>query len=175
MSGDVTIRPETPDDYAAIHEVNRSAFGRESEALLVDALRQSPDFIPELSLVAERDGRVVGHVLFSRIAIRTGRGSVPALGLAPMAVLPEHQRSGIGSMLVRHGLEACRRLGHRLVIVVGHPDYYPRFGFRPARPRGLEPPFDVPDAAFLLWEAVPTDPADIAGRLEFPPAFDSAW
>ncbi|NQT13772.1 MAG: N-acetyltransferase [Planctomycetes bacterium] len=172
---DLTVRPETPDDHRAVYQVNAAAFGRETEADLVEALRTSPGFIPELSLVAEVGGRVVGHVLFSRLTIRTRRGPLAALTLAPMAVLPEHQRQGIGSRLVREGLEACRRLGHPRVVVIGHPDFYPRFGFRPARARGLEPPCDLPPEAFLLWEADPEDVQAIAGTVEFPSVFDEAW
>ncbi len=170
--GDVIIRPERPDDYAAVHEVHVSAFGRVNEAQLVEAIRRSPGFLPKLSLVAEHDGSVVGHILFSRITIEAKSGPVTALALAPMAVRPECQKMGVGSRLVEEGLDRCRRLGHRLVVVVGHPDFYPRFAFRPARARGLEAPFDVPGEAFLLWEAAPEDPQDIAGRVQYPPAFD---
>src|SRR4030042_2066139 len=144
-----TIRPETAQDYAAIHEVNALAFGQEVEPRLVEALRPLPEFIPELSLVAVEAGRVVGHILFSPMFIETKDGAVPALALAVLAVRPELQNQGVGSQLVRDGLERCRSLGHRIVVVVGHPNYYPRFGFSPARARGLEAPFPVPDEAFL--------------------------
>jgi len=173
MTVGLIIRSETAGDYPAIHEVHASAFGQENEAVLVEELRGSPGYDAELSLVAERDGRVIGHILFSPIAIRTARDPTTALVLAPMAVLAEHQNAGVGSQLVRRGLDACRRLGHRLVVVVGHPEFYPRFGFRPTSRRGLRLPFDVPDEAFLLWEAVPDNPSEIAGMVEFPPAFDN--
>jgi len=173
MTVGLIIRSETPGDYPAIHQVHASAFGQENEAVLVEELRGSPGFDAELSLVAERDGRVIGHVLFSPIAIRTERDPTTALVLAPVAVLAGHQKSGVGSELVRHGLDACRRLGHRLVVVVGHPEFYPRFGFRPASRRGLTLPFDAPDDAFLLWQSAPNDPSDVAGMVEFPPAFDN--
>jgi putative acetyltransferase len=171
MTGSPAIRSEKPGDHAAIRRVHASAFGRETEARLVEELRASPGFDAALSLVAERDGRVIGHVLFSPIAIRTERGPIAALVLAPMAVLPEHQNAGVGSELARRGLEACRHRGHRLVVVVGHPGFYPRFGFRPASRRGLTLPFDCPDEAFLLWEAAPNGPSEIAGSVEFPAAF----
>ena len=167
----ITIRPETADDYAAIREVNLLAFGREVEARLVEALRQLPEFIPELSLVAVEAGRVVGHILFSPMVIETKEGAVPALTLAPLAVRPEFQNQGIGSELVRDGLERCRRLGHEIVVVVGHPEYYPRFGFSPARARGLEAPFPVPDEAFLALELVPGALDGVAGTVKFPPPF----
>ena len=171
---DCRIRPETTDDHAQVYEVNRLAFGCEEEAQLVEAMRRTPEHIPELSLVAEHGGRVIGHILFSPITIETADGPVPTLSLAPMAVRPESQRRGVGSALVRAGLEAARRLGHKSVIVLGHADYYPRFGFVPARPRGIAPPLDVPDEAFMLIELVPGALAGVHGTVRFPPAYDAA-
>jgi putative acetyltransferase len=168
----ITIRPETTEDYAAIHEVNLLAFGQEIESRLVEALRESPDFIPELSLVAIEGGQVVGHILFSPMVIETKDGAVPALTLAPLAVRPEFQNQGIGSQLVRRGIERCRTLGHRIVVVVGHPTYYPRFGFSPARARGLEAPFPVPDEAFMVLELAPGALDGVAGMIRFPPPFE---
>lgn len=166
------IRPETPEEYAAIHAVNALAFGREQEARLVDTLRQSPGFTPELSLVAVEAGQVVGHVLFSPIRIETESGDVPILSLAPVAVRPEAQNRGIGSQLIRHGLDECRRLGHTIVVLIGHPNYYPRFGFSPARAMGLEAPFPIPDEAFMALELVPGALAGVTGLVRYPPAFD---
>ena len=168
----ITIRPETAEDYAAIREVNLLAFGQEVEPRLVENLRRLPDFIPELSLVAIETGQVVGHILFSPMLIETKDGSVPALTLAPLAVRPEFQNQGIGSALVRDGLERCRSLGHKTVVVVGHPAYYPRFGFSPARARGLEAPFPVPDEAFMVLELVPGALDGVAGVVRFPPPFE---
>jgi len=170
----ITIRPETAEDYAAIREVNLLAFGQEIEPRLVEALRESPDFIPELSLVAIEGGQVVGHILFSPMVIETKDGAVPALTLAPLAVRPEFQNQGIGSQLVRRGIERCRTLGQRIVVVVGHPTYYPRFGFSPARARGLEAPFPVPDEAFMVLELAPGALDGVAGMVKYPPAFEEA-
>lgn len=167
-------RPETADDYAAVHQVNTLAFGREVEARLIEALRESPEFIPELSLVAVEDGRVVGHILFCPLVIETEDGAAPALALGVLAVRPELQKQGIGSQLVREGLERCRSLGHKIVVVIGHPAYYPRFGFSPARERGLEVPFPVPDDAFLVLELVPGALDGLAGTVRYPPAFGEA-
>lgn len=167
------IRPETPADIAAIHAVNRLAFdGREAEPGLVDAIRHSADFIPELSLVAVVDDRVVGHILFSRIRIETHAGHTPALSLAPMAVLPEYQNQGIGSALVRRGLEECRRLGHAIVIVLGHPDYYPRFGFSARLAQALECPYGDAGAAWMAIELRPGALDGVHGKVVYPPAFD---
>jgi len=135
-------------------------------------LRESDDFIYELSLVAVKEGRVVGHILFSPIAIETEIGLVRVLSLAPMAVLPEFQRQGIGSELVRYGLKECERFGHEVVVVIGHPEYYPRFGFSPARAKGLEAPFEVPDAAFMVLELKEGALEGIKGLIRLPPEFD---
>jgi putative acetyltransferase len=150
----MTIRPETREDYPAVHDLVRRAC-RENEARLVDMLRGLPEFVPALSLVAEMDGRVVGHILFTPTETTTG-GTV--LALAPVAVDPPFQRQGIGSALVLAGLAESRRLGYGAVIVVGHPDYYPGFGFSPAREKGFEAPFPVPDEAFMALEFRPGTP-----------------
>jgi putative acetyltransferase len=148
----ITIRPERTEDYTAIHEIHILAFGRENEARLVKKIRGRDDFVPDLSLVAVKKGEVVGHILFSRITIQSNAGSFPALALAPMAVHPKFQNRGIGSELVRQGLECCQNQGHEIVVVVGHPKYYPRLGFTPARAKGLKAPFAVPDKAFMVLE-----------------------
>jgi putative acetyltransferase len=165
----IAIRPETSADWPAIYDVNARAFGREGEARLVDAIRASASFLPELSLVAVDAACIVGHVLFSSIHIHTVERLVPVLALAPVAVLPERQNQGIGSALIRHGLEQCRRLGHGIVVVVGHPNYYPRFGFSSARAKGFDAPF--PDAAFMVQELVPGALDGVCGTVEYPPAF----
>jgi len=168
----ITIRPETAEDYAAIREVTLLAFEQEKEAQLVEDLRRLSDFIPELSLVAVRAEHVIGHILFSPMAIETEKGEVPALSLAPLSVRPECQNQGVGSQLVREGLKRCRSLGHEVVVVVGHPDYYPRFGFSSARAKRLEAPFEVPDEAFLVLELTPGALAGIAGVIKYPPPFN---
>jgi putative acetyltransferase len=172
------IRPEQPTDQARVAEIVRLAFGQENEARLVAALRELPGFDPLLSLVAVQDLELVGHILFTPVAIvRDDAAPIAALALAPFAVRPSHQRTGIGSQLVRAGLAACRRRSERLVIVVGHPDYYPRFGFRPARPFGLEVTIAVRDEAFMVCDLAQdvASPRDSArGMVQYPaPFFDN--
>jgi putative acetyltransferase len=161
------VRAETPEDREAIREVNRQAFGQEDEARLVDALRDGG--YARLSLVAEEGGRVVGHILFSDLPIVTPAGTLHGLALAPMAVLPAHHRQGIGSQLVCEGLRLCAEAGHRIVVVVGHPDYYPRFGFSAQRAERLKAPISGP--AFMALELVPGALADVTGEVCYPPPF----
>jgi putative acetyltransferase len=167
----ILTRPETAADHEAIWHVNRLAFGQEDEARLVDALR-SGGYL-RLSLVAEVDGRVVGHILFSDLPIFTEAGTVPALALAPMAVLPEFQNQCIGSALVRRGLDECRQKEHKIIVVVGHPHYYPRFGFSPALAANLESPFSAKDC-FMALELVPGTLDGVKGQVQYPPPF-GAW
>lgn len=150
-----------------IRQVNEAAFGSSDEANLVDALRA--DLVVLLSLVAELDGRVVGHILFSRMSIETPTGAVPAVALAPMAVLPPFQRQGIGGRLIRHGLDALRGLNERIVIVVGHATYYPRFGFSAEKARSLENPF--PPDVFMALELSPGALDRVGGPVRYPHAF----
>lgn len=168
----IVIRSERKEDAEAIHEVNRLAFGQEDEALLVQRIRNSSHFIPELSLVASQKGQIFGHVLFSLIDIEGQHGNRSVLSLAPMAVHPDFQNQGIGTKLVREGLKKCRQLGYAIVIVIGHPDYYPRFGFVPARQKGLKAPFPVPDEAFMVLELVPNALAGLKGTVKYPPEFE---
>jgi len=168
----IVIRSERKEDFDAIHEVNRLAFGQEDEAFLVQRIRNSSQFIPELSLVASKEGQIVGHILFSLIDIEGQHGNRSVLSLAPMAVHPDFQNQGIGSKLVREGLKKCQQLGYEIVIVIGHPNYYPRFGFAPARQKGLEASFPVPDEAFMVLELVPNSLTGLKGTVKYPPEFD---
>ncbi|MEW4529346.1 N-acetyltransferase [Maioricimonas sp. JC845] len=166
----LTIRPETSQDRAAVRHVNEAAFQSTAEPELVEDLHESGDVV--CALVAEVDGQVVGHILFSRQAIETTTGeSRPAVSLAPMAVLPEFQKQGIGSRLVREGLAACRNAGERIVTVLGHPAYYPRFGFAAELARRLDSPFDGGDA-WMALELVPGTLDDVAGTVRFAEPFN---
>jgi putative acetyltransferase len=144
------IRAEKSDDVEAVRRVNVAAFGRESEADLVDALRGVGS---TFSFVAVESGQIVGHVFFSPVEIAGAYADdLFMLGLAPVAVLPDHQRQGIGSLLIRHGLKECVRLGGSAVVVLGSPEYYPRFGFTKAKGKGLGCEYPVPDDAFMVLE-----------------------
>lgn len=162
------IRGEEAKDQSAVRTVNESAFGRLDEADLVDSLRREGAVI--FSLVAEMNEQVVGHILFSRMWIDSPGASLAAVALAPVAVLPGHQRKGIGETLIRGGLERLRDRGERIVLILGHPDYYRRFGFSAERARALESPF--PPEAFLAVELGANALGEIRGKVRYPAAFD---
>lgn len=164
------IRCERTDDIrerSAIRSINEAAFGRPDEVDLVDRLRSEGAVL--LSLVAEVEQRIIGHVLFSRMSIETGNGPVSAVALAPVAVLPDHQRRGIGEQLIRNALDLLRAQGERIVIVLGRPDYYSRFGFSSEKARSLESPF--PPEAFMAMELSPAALEGIRGKVKYPAAF----
>ena len=164
------IFQERPRDRAGVRAVEAAAFETGAEADLVDALRESAASI--LSLVAERDGAIVGHVLFSPVTLVGAAAPEPALlGLAPLAVAPGHQRAGVGSALVRAGLDWCRALDVEGVVVLGDPAYYSRFGFTPASDRGLRCEYDVPDGAFQCVELVAGALAGRGGLVRYHAAF----
>jgi putative acetyltransferase len=149
--------------------VNQEAFGQDLEADLVDTLRANGKVV--LSLVAELNGQVVGHILFTPVTIESANRTITVLGLAPMAVLPPYQRRGIGTGLVERALARLKTAGHRGVVVLGHPVYYPRFGFVPASTFGIRSEYDAPDAAFLALELIPDGLKDCAGLAKFQPEF----
>lgn len=165
----ITMRAEAPDDYALVRRVNELAFGQSNEAGLVDALREKAR--PYISLVAVMDGDIVGHIFFSPVTVEGEQETLTAMGLAPMSVLPDHQRRGIGSLLVREGLEECRRIGHEVVVVLGHPKFYPRFGFTPASSKGLRSEYDVPDDVFMVAELRPGALGGRRGLVKYNPEF----
>jgi len=168
----VSIRPETPKDADSIRYVNEQAFGQISEAAIVDKLRNRNALTA--SLVATKENEVVGHIAFSPVTIESEYSSFGAVALAPMAVLPSYQRKGIGSQLVRAGLEECRRLGHDIVVVLGHPDYYPRFGFVSAKQRGIDCEFEVPDEAWMILELEEGILGGRSGTVKYQPEFKEA-
>lgn len=162
------IRPEEPEDTVAVRAVNVAAFDTTAEADLVDTLRGNVE--PLVSLVAEADGSIVGHILFSPVTL-TDQPDFLLMGLGPMAVMPRHQRQGFGSALVRRGLERCAELGCDAVVVLGHPQYYPRFGFVPASKYGMSSQYDVPDDVFMLIELRPGSLRGASGKVSYDEAF----
>ncbi len=145
------IRQEYHDDADQIREVNEEAFNQPDEADLIDELRENGKVI--VSLVAEEDRAVVGQILFSEASI-DGHSEIKVAGLAPMAVLPEHQSQGIGTLLMREGLDECLSLGYDAVIVLGHTDYYPRFGFKAASEFSIRSEWEdeIQKDAFMVLE-----------------------
>jgi putative acetyltransferase len=162
------IRPETPPDFARVREINVAAFETPAEAGLVESLRVSAS--PVISLVAELGGTVVGHILFSPVTL-TGRPELRIMGLAPMAVDEKHRNAGIGSALVRAGLEECRKLGFEAAVVLGHPGFYPRFGFVPSASFGFASEYKVPAEVFMAQELVPGALKNASGIIRFHEAF----
>jgi putative acetyltransferase len=145
-----TIRFEIPEDISVIHQVNELAFGRVNEADLVDRLRREEAVI--LSLVAVQDEQVVGHILISPVTVQNDDSQWDAVALGPMAVLPRCQKQGVGSALIRAAFEELKKMGHFVVIVLGHPEYYPRLGFVPSRSLNIRWEIDVPDEVFMVAE-----------------------
>jgi putative acetyltransferase len=164
----VSIRAEREGDKDAIYGVHAAAFETSLEARLADALRERAR--PVVSLVAEADAGIVGHVLFSPVAL-TGRPSLRLMGLAPMSVVPSYQRQGIGSALVTEGLVGCRELGAGAVVVLGHPRYYPRFGFVPSSRFGISSEYDVAEDVFMVLELAPGCLCGATGTICYPEAF----
>ncbi len=166
----IEIRPERPEDSAQVFAVNAAAFETEDEARLVDAVRAAAE--PLISLVAVDGGAVVGHILFSPVSVEGEAPARRAIGLGPMAVAPEHQRRGIGSRLVRAGLDACRAIGEPVVFVLGHADYYPRFGFESAPARGLRYRGPEFDPHFFVAELAPGALDGWSGRIRYHDEFE---
>lgn len=164
------IRLERRDEAAAVAAVNRAAFETNLEADLVDALRETAE--PIVSLVADDKGSIVGHILFSPVTL-SGHPGLKIMGLAPMAVLPSAQRRGIGSALVHAGLDRCRHIGAGAVVVLGHPTYYPRFGFVPASRFGIGCEYDVPDDVFMALELDRGSLRGMTGTIRYHEAFSN--
>ena len=168
----IQIRKEVQSDYSDVFILNEIAFEQDSESKLIDLLRESSAFIPELSLVAIIDNDIVGHILFTEITITADNGNeYPSLALAPMAVKPSYQKQGIGGRLISFGLRKAKELGHNSVIVLGHEYYYPKFGFLPANNWNIKAPFDVPLNAFMAIELVEKGLTGITGIVKYSKEF----
>lgn len=168
----VTIRPEKQEDAVAIRHVNNQAFGQETESEIIEKLRNRG--VLTILLIAILNSEIIGHIAFSTVVVESESSSFQAIALGPMAVLPEYQRKGIGSELVRIGINECQRLGHELAVGLGHPDYYPRFGFVPARPKAIDCEFEVPEEAWMFLELREGALAGRRGTVKFQPEFREA-
>lgn len=177
MNQFIKIRTETPDDYDGVIELTEKAFetleiSDHNEGRLVDKLRKAPAFIEELSLVAELDGQLVGHILFTPLQIKNVQNSFTSLVLAPVSVLPEFQKQGIGGELILAGHQKAVELGFQSVILIGHPEYYPRFGYRPASTCGIKTHYELPsDDVFMAVELTEGALGNVSGMVVFPPEF----
>lgn len=161
MNHDFELRPARKTDRDGIYKVHETAFGRADEAKLVETLLNDGADISELSLVAVQNGAVIGHILYTEVQIlddknknlssmvRGKGGTAYAIALAPLAVLPERQKTGVGKALANESMKLADERGHGIIIVLGHPEYYPKFGFEPASKFGMNSPFDVPDDVFM--------------------------
>jgi putative acetyltransferase len=169
----ITIRPEQPGDVDAVRAVNLRAFPHPVEADLVDKLRVA---CPEaVSLVAELDGKVVGHILFTSVTVQTRTGEILGMGLGPMAVVPDCQRQGIGSLLVGAGLDVLRERACPFVVVLGHAGYYPRFGFAPASRHGIRCSWEgIPDNVFMAIVFDKKTMSGVSGVARYRNEFDEA-
>ncbi|MGG7161388.1 GNAT family N-acetyltransferase [Clostridium baratii] len=168
----IIIREENNKDFNEVYEVIRLAFMNaehtdHNEYNLVNKLRGSEAFVKGLSLVAEDNGKIVGHILLTKIKI----GNSESLALAPLAVLPNYQKSGIGSKLIIESHKRAKELGYRSVIVLGHPDYYHRFGYEPASRWGIKAPFEVPDESFMAIELIENGLKDVSGTVNYAKEF----
>ncbi len=177
MNSNFNIRKETPEDYNRVIELTEKAFetleiSDHNEGKLVDKLREAPTFIEELSLVAELNGQVVGHILFTPIVIDNGTQQFQSLVLAPVSVLPEFQKMGIGGQLIRAGHCKSKELGFQSVILIGHPDYYPKFGYKPASIWGIKTQIPLPsEDVFMAVELTKGRLEGVSGTVIFPPEF----
>jgi putative acetyltransferase len=163
------IRTEEPGDYSKVHTVNAVAFETPAEANLVEVLRKEAH--PYISLVAEEGEQILGHILFTPMVL-PGHEELKIMGLAPVAVVPEYQREGIGAALIDAGLEKCKEMGFGAVIVLGHMGYYPRFGFTPAVRYGIRCEYEVPEEAFMVLELIPGYLKGAEGIIHYHPAFN---
>ncbi|PLR86702.1 GNAT family N-acetyltransferase [Bacillus sp. V33-4] len=169
----MNIRTEKASDYKKVYQLNYLAFGeRDDESKLIERIRLSEEFVPELSIIAEEKGEIAGHILLSKAKVKNPNHEYEVIVLAPIAVRPGYQKKGIGTKLMQEGLRRCKGLGYGLVLLIGHPDYYPKFGFKPARKYRLElRQFDVPDEVFMVCELKVGELNKVHGELTYPGSF----
>lgn len=172
----MTIRQENNNDYEAVFNLIEEAFRKEEfsdhkEQFLVERLRNSNTFIPELSLVAESDGKIIGHILLTKVHIKNEQTQFDSLALAPVSVLPAFQGKGIGSALIKKAHKIAIDLGHKSIVLLGHEDYYPRFGYQQANSFGITFPFDAPKENCMVIELVKNGLKRVQGVVAYPKEF----
>ncbi|MBU5484992.1 N-acetyltransferase [Clostridium sp. MSJ-11] len=172
----IIIRQETEKDYKISEYIIEKAFedveySDHKEQFLVERLRKSDVFVPELSLVAELDGEIVGHIMLTKLLIKNDEEEYESLALAPVSVLPQHRNKSIGSKLIIESLRIAKELQFKSVIVLGHDEYYPRFGFKPAGIWDIKPPFDVPKESFMALELESGSLVNVSGIVVYPKEF----
>jgi putative acetyltransferase len=167
----VSTRPENPSDYPIVAEIHRRAFDRELEGEIASNIRLGEEFIPELSLVAEIAGNVVGHIILSRLRYDNPSRACMLLALGPIGVLPEFQKQGVGTSLTKEAIQRSRELGYLGIGLIGHPTYYPRFGFQPASRFGIVLPYKVPDDVAMVLPLFEGSLIGCEGKVLFPAAF----
>jgi putative acetyltransferase len=166
------IRQEQPEDITAIRMINELAFGRPEEADIVDKLRENCS--DTLSLVAVQEGQIIGHIFFSPVVIENDEKEIHGMGLAPIAVIPDYQRKGVGSMLVKAGIEKIKQTLCPFIITLGHPEFYPCFGFERASIYGIKSQWEVPDEAFMILILDTEVMSDVSGTASYREEFNEA-
>ena len=174
---EIYIRKENQTDYNAVFELIEKAFEKlalsdHREQFLVQRLRKSTAFIPELSMVAEIENKIVGHILLTKLKIKNGQDEFDSLALAPVSVLPEYQGKGIGGILIQEAHKKARELGHQSIVLLGHEKYYPKFGYKQADNFGIELPFDVPKENCMAIELTENGLDGVSGTVEYPKEFN---
>ncbi len=172
----IILRQENSTDYPAVAEMIKSSYkdvgySNHREQFMVERLRNSEAFIPQLSLVAEADHEIVGHIMLTRIFIHNQKQSIVSLSLAPLSVAPEFQGKGVGSKLVAEAHRLAKELGYQSVVVLGHPKYYPKFGYEPMKKYGIELPFDIREENRMIISLTENGLSDVTGKVEYPPEF----
>lgn len=173
---EIKLRQETEQDHKSVFQVIQKAFENEEysdhkEQFLVERLRKSNAFIPELSIVAEVDNKIVGHILLTKLEIENDIDTYESLALAPVSVLPEFQGKGVGSKLILHSHEVAKELGYKSIILLGHEKYYPRFGYELTNKYGIEMPFDVPAENCMVAVLAKNGLSGVRGKVIYPDAF----
>lgn len=173
----ITLRKEEPKDFKTVFELIEKAFESEQmsdhrEQFLVERLRKSDAFIPELSIVAEIDGKIVGHILTTKLKIKNKTNEFDSLALAPVSVIPEFQGKGIGGKLIIESHNKARSLGYQSIVLLGHEKYYPRFGYKQADQYGIDLPFEVPKENCMVIELVENGLNGVTGIVEYPKEFN---